>query len=446
MLLTLAFLLLFFFSPLTAWAYFDPGFGGYLINSIISLITTGFAFVSAMVIYFFRTIIGRKFLFLWQKYEKLCLIVLLSILGIGSFWGGESLHRTFYRPSGDHPPFAGARIIDSKRMCPGYNLYNGNLIDENGRIVKQWSANYGIIGKNGDFYGLVNMNEPPWRRYGWDNKIIWEKNFPIHNGIWLPPKGTVVVFTKEAHQYNNYTVDFDVILEFDKNGRQLQRYSFWDHLKEFQPYHAKFEIDVASPFSFFIPWFSPNNRKTYDYFHLNCLFILPPNALESKNPAFRRGNWLISLLHGSMVFILDQDTKRILWHMVGDEVEGSLQGQHSVSMLPDGDILLFENGVDRKASRILIIDPLTLNIKWQYRHINFYSENIGFVQALPNGNFLITESQKGHVFELTPDKKIVWEFYSSDSKDRQLVKIKRDSKDKIYSMIRYPKEMINDFL
>ena len=103
-------------------------------------------------------------------------------------------------------------------------------------------------------------------------------------------------------------------------------------------------------------------------------------------------------------------------------------------MLPDGSILLFENGVDRKASRILIIDPLTLKIKWQYSHKNFYSQNIGFVQALPNDNLLVTESEHGHVFELTPDKRIVWEFYNATAKD------------KIYSMIRYPKEMIDDLL
>jgi outer membrane protein assembly factor BamB len=227
-------------------------------------------------------------------------------------------------------------------------------------------------------------------------------------------------------------VDFDVILEFDKNGRPLQRYAFWDHLKEYQPFHAKFGVDLAPFFSISVPWLGPLKAKTYDYFHLNCLTIIPPNALESKNPVFHRGNWLISLLHGSMVFILDKDTKKILWHMAANDVQGGLQGQHSVSMLPDGDILLFENGVDRKASRILIIDPLTFQIKWEYQHANFYSENIGFVQVLDNGNFLVTESNQGHGFELTPDKKIVWEYYSP--------------RNEIHSMIRYPQKMIDHLL
>ena len=186
-----------FFIPLTAWAYFDPGFGGYFINSLISLIATGFAFLSAAVIYFFRISLGRRSRYLWQKYPKPCLIVLLTVIGIGSFFLGSYLHHHLFKRSGLQPPFSGPRIIDPQRICPGYNLYNGNLIDGKGRIVKQWPANYGVIGTNGDFYGLVNMNEPPWSRYNWNGKVIWEKPFSIHNGIWPTPRGTIIVFPRK---------------------------------------------------------------------------------------------------------------------------------------------------------------------------------------------------------------------------------------------------------
>ncbi len=446
MLLTLPLLLFFLFSPLTAWAYFDPGFGGYLINSIISLIVTGFAFVSAAVIYFFRTIIGQRILFLWKKYEKLCLIILLSILGLGSFSLGTFLHRTFYKLSTDHSHLSGARIIDSQRMFKGYSLYNGKLINENGRIIKQWFPDYPeIFEKNGDFYSGQNQderdhNEPSWGRYTWDGKVIWKKHFKFHHEVYLSPKGTIFTFTKETHDYNNYKVDFDIIFEFDKNGKELQHFSFWDHLKEFQPYHAKYGIDVAAPAILrpLIPlWqsLSPRSEEAYDYFHLNSFYMVPHNPLEGKNPAFRPGNWLISIFHGSMVFILDQDTKKILWHAVGNEIEEGLEGQHSASMLPDGDILLFENGSNRKASRILVIDPLSLKIKWQYKNMNFFSPSRGFVQALPNGNFFVTESTKGHAFELTPNKKIVWDYYDTDNTDGGM-----------YRVTRYPKEMIDHLL
>lgn len=533
---TLLILALFFFllfSPLTAWAYFDPGFGGYLVNSLLSVIVTGFAFVSAAVIYFFRTVIGQRFLSLWQKHKRLCHVILLSALGTvllsATGVGWRFLLRTFLHPifsfkliraeivpyllqrafvdpnfdkhlsiffilltvisfafvctmiiflfpaiTGQRflplckklrkycfisllgvlcmgsvflKPFfiaynnqpiypshsTGAHILDFQRMSEGYSLFQGILINEKGRIVKQWSSfSLGILDKNGDYYGQQNDKAPIWGRYTWDNRVIWEKHFLIHHQIYLSPKGTIFTFTKETHLYNNNKVDFDVILEFDKNGKELQRFSFWDHLKEFLPYHNKFTIDAAFPL--LLLWSNPfkgHSLVPYDYFHLNSIFIIPPNPLENKNPAFRPGNWLISIMHASMLFILDQDTKRILWHAVANEIEGGLEGQHSASMLADGNILLFDNGFNRRASRILIIDPLTLQIKWQYNNKNFFSESEGSAQALPNGNILVTESMKGYLFELTPDKKIVWDFYYPAN---------------IYHANRYPKEMINPLL
>ena len=64
--------------------------------------------------------------------------------------------------------------------------------------------------------------------------------------------------------------------------------------------------------------------------------------------------------------------------------------------------------------------------------MSFFSLSEGFVQALPNGNFLVTESKKGHVFELTPDKMVVWDYFDSPKKDGD-----------IYRMTRYPKDMID---
>ena len=510
----LALLFIFLFFPLTAWAYFDPGFGGYLVNSIISLIVAGFAFISAVIIYFFRTIIGQKFHFLWQKHKQACLSALGPVLNLGCFLLGAFLnhisHHSFFlillqfwayfdscfgrffgyflillitlgfsfiltlmiywrknprsrniilpsvlclvflffgatfsselsKITNLHFHLPRVTVTDSQHMFKGYSLYNGKLIAENGRIVKKWNHDYlGIIDKNGDYYGEKRdyNNRSSWGRYTWDDQVIWEKHLPIHHELYLSPQGTLFTFTQELHDYNNYKVNFDIILEFDKNGHQLQRFSLWDHIKEFKPYHAEFGIDATffPGLPLMLLW-ENYFEGTYDYFHINSFFIIPPNPLTSENPAFRPGNWLISLFHGSMVFILDQNTKRILWHAVEGDIEGGLEGQHSVSMLPDGNILIFDNGINRRASRILIIDPLTLKIKWQYKNKNFFSPIEGFVQALPNGNLLVTESKKGHAFELRSNKEIVWDYYDTANKDGD-----------IYRITRYPKEMIDRFL
>ena len=52
---------------------------------------------------------------------------------------------------------------------------------------------------------------------------------------------------------------------------------------------------------------------------------------------------------------------------------------------------------------------------WSYegglRH-PFYSETCGAAHRLPNGNTLITETDKGRAFEVTESGEIVWEYYS----------------------------------
>jgi len=64
----------------------------------------------------------------------------------------------------------------------------------------------------------------------------------------------------------------------------------------------------------------------------------------------------------------------------------------------------------RAGSRVLEIDPVSLELVWSYRAANFYSFNISSAQRLPNGNTLITEGAPGRVFEATADGDIVWEF------------------------------------
>jgi len=51
-----------------------------------------------------------------------------------------------------------------------------------------------------------------------------------------------------------------------------------------------------------------------------------------------------------------------------------------------------------------------MTLVWSYTAPNFYSFNISGAQRLPNGNTLITEGTQGRVFEVTPDKAIVWEY------------------------------------
>lgn len=442
-------LILFLFHSKSVWAYLDPGSGGYLISSILAAIGGAFAFASAFVIHLFRNIIGKGLIFLWRKHRVLLIAGILVV----TFGIGYLLYRSFYEPSVAKfdPKRSGAHSIDSSRVSPGYNLFEGKLIDNKGQIVKRWSSIYlGAIDKNGDYYAEKYFEAPLWGRYTWDDKVIWEKHFPIHHELLLTPQGTVITFTKEVHLYNGRDVEFDVILEFDKDGHELQRFSVWEHLKEFQAYHRKLELDM--PANVPIPKDHRMEKSIfgghYDYYHLNSLTIVPPSPLQSQHVAFEPGNWLISFRHGSMVFIVGQKSHKILWRAIYDQVKDRLEGPHSPVMLPNGNILILDNGRYRKWSRLIELNPMTLGIVWEYRNKNFYSLSQGYVEKLPNGNMFVTEAEEGHVFELTPDQKIVWEFYHPDQQNEKnsTDEKKWGLRQEIYRMTRYPADMIDPLL
>jgi len=96
--------------------------------------------------------------------------------------------------------------------------------------------------------------------------------------------------------------------------------------------------------------------------------------------------------------------------------------QHQSEFLKNGHIMLFDNKGGNKQSyykfnksRIIEFDPFTQQIYWEYTGDNqklFFSHWLGYNQRLPNGNTLITESTQGHIFEVTPNKEIVWEYYN----------------------------------
>ena len=84
-------------------------------------------------------------------------------------------------------------------------------------------------------------------------------------------------------------------------------------------------------------------------------------------------------------------------------------------LLPDGQY----NAV-RPYSRVLEIDPITFELKWEYsaktagygyhHHYVFYSPYVSSAQRLPNGNTLICEGDCRRIIEITSDHDIVWEY------------------------------------
>ena len=146
-----------------------------------------------------------------------------------------------------------------------------------------------------------------------------------------------------------------------------------------------------------------------------------------------------------MVFIIDKDTGKVVWRAIYDQVEDNLEGPHSPKMMDDGKIIIYDNGRYRGWTRLIALDPFSLQILWEYTDDDFFSYSQGYVQMLPNGNLFVTESEKGHVFEITSRKEMVWEWWHPEMyKDPSLPNYGK--RHELYRATRYSSEFIEQFL
>jgi hypothetical protein len=105
------------------------------------------------------------------------------------------------------------------------------------------------------------------------------------------------------------------------------------------------------------------------------------------------------------IFIIEPEQKRIVW-LWGPS---NLALQHHPTVLENGNILLFDNGLKR--SRVIEIEVPSGRIVWTYENgDDFFSDWGGSVQRLANGNTLITETATGYAIEVTRDGELAWQF------------------------------------
>jgi len=316
----------------------------------------------------------------------------------------------------------GLRALDRDLAFPGYTLFtpitgSGQvyLIDLEGNVAHQWNlpypaGAYGYLLPNGNlFYNgktTENLAGVPWWFKGGavlevdpSGKIVWEYHHPDHHhDARRLANGNVIILATEripvelaakvqgglpGTELPDGGILADVIHEVTPKGEIIWTWHAFEHLD------PKTDILTA-------------HDKREEWSHANSVGELAD------------GNFLLSFRNLSTVVIVERKTGKIIWRL-GRE---TLANQHYPNELPNGNILIFDNGTYRQNaalnfSRVIEIDRQTKEIVWQYTDTplhNFFSPYISGAQRLPNGNTLITEGNYGRLFEVTPDKQIVWEY------------------------------------
>lgn len=230
------------------------------------------------------------------------------------------------------------------------------------------------------------------------SRVLWSYRGGTHHDFEVNADGTIEVLERQLHVVPRVRTDRPVFEGFvttlSADGKVLRRWSLVDAFAR-------------------SPWASvlahvPEAR--IDIFHTNSIERLDGGP-EERNPAFRRGNLLVSLRETSMLVVVDPRRQAVVWAK-----RGAWRRQHQPSMLPNGRLLLFDNGGAGKGrSRVIEVNPDDGGIVWEYRgepDAPLSSRTLGAVQRLPNGNFLVTDSHQGRALEVTPQKRVVWEFHN----------------------------------
>ena len=320
---------------------------------------------------------------------------------------------------------AGLIAHDPALAQPGYTLFTpmfgdgtAYLIDMAGEVAHSWRLSYppGLYGHllpNGHlFYGGKVMEDldrfEAWARFkagaalevDWQGRVVWEVRHPDHHhDARLLKNGNVLLLclrplpTKLARRVQgglpgteaNGVIYADYLLEVTTSGEIVWEWRSWEHLEP-----ERHPITLQ------------DHRA--EWTHGNTV-------AETAE-----GHILVSFRNISTVVMIERASGNIMWQINGPP----LAQQHDPRPLPNGNILIFDNGTHRRDSpvtfsRIIEVDPRTSEIVWRYTDqsiFEFFSPYISGAQRLANGNTLICEGCHGRIFEVTHEGEVVWEYVS----------------------------------
>lgn len=283
---------------------------------------------------------------------------------------------------------------------------------------------YGEPGPNG-YWAPVTGAFNKLVELDWEGNVVWKyENTTMHHGFERLPDGRTAITVWEkipneladrirggisgtGHGNGGKDVYADAIIEIDRGGNAVWRWSVKDHLDPAAPENA---LDPES------------TRNTWT--HLDAIEYVENNPINGKP------SYLISLNFLDTLAFVERESGKIIWRW-GDDFLG---GQHSVSLTDRGSVVTFNNGKYRehyKISRKITpwrytipisevvevgIEPTVLRGAFSPGPLQpvrgvFHTTINGSVQALPNGNILVSAGTRGRVFELDMLKqKVVWDY------------------------------------
>lgn len=327
---------------------------------------------------------------------------------------------------------SGVVVNIEAETSPGLNFYSSRkqaraqLVDMSGAVVHEWSRpgmggwQHVSLMPDGSVIGLVK--DKKMFKVDKDSNLVWTFEDRVHHDLDVAPDGNIWVLARTKREIPKYHSEYltteDFVVEVSPDGVEQRRISVLA-MFEASPY-AVLLNDGDSLTALKVSRANPHRKKDeFDILHTNHVEVFD-GSLADVNPIFAKGNLLLSPRNAHTIVVANPDTEEIVWAWGSSK----LMFQHHPTVTKDGTILVFNNGEERTGSQVLELDPNTGDIVWTYGPTEeFFSHQRGSNLRLDNGNTLITESDTGYVFEVTPAGKVVWEFRNPHIKKKKRLRM-----------------------
>ena len=328
------------------------------------------------------------------------------------------------------------------------NDCSASLVDMKGGEVHRWKAPFhevwpdahhveswlpdqfvymrrAVVFPNGDLLAVYEstVNSP----YGCglakldrNSKVLWTYDAHTHHDLDVDQDGLIYVLTNRLRrvakddtnilQLTTHPVIIeDTVTILSPEGEEQKTISLLDAL-------------TASPY--FRPLASHVDHRG-DLTHNNTVNLVGPRFAAHHN-GVSEGDLMLCLRNLNLVVVLNLESETIVW-----ATSGPWNHPHDPDPLNNGNILIFNNVLAHgreHGSSVLEFDPLKSRTAWSYfgdGNVRLRSDIRACQQALPNGNVLITESERGRIVEVNRSGQIVWEYVNPvrGGDDQELVPI-----------------------
>jgi Arylsulfotransferase (ASST) len=325
-------------------------------------------------------------------------------------------------------------------ICPKFGCMAW-IIDKSGEVLHGWDIDQGKLWADAPHAGLIDHNKiapsglhltdqgeliasfgaPSLFPYGigiakfdWEGNIIWKRPNFSHHWFSVSPEGFIYTpahrlvnspftlgDTRREFKCEKGQIYSDIILVLNHEGDEVAEISIIDLL-------------LDSGYAGLL-W---NTQSQCDPIHLNYIEYVTESLAENV-AGLAAGDLIISARHLNLIAAMDGRTRTLKWVVAGRTI-----GQHSPRLLPDGDVLVFDNWGGRRklgGSRIVRLQYGQDHLETVFpradagENVNFFTNAAGHIDPHPDGSrALVSLTDQGRVLEIDLQKgNVLWELVNT---------------------------------